>query len=153
MFDFLLSVLSGGATGIFGSVIGKVFGLVDGWQEEKKAKNEHARTMEMARLQNELRAEEHESERGIVEAEQAGQAKLASFQHDMSAGISYPWVAAILRLVRPVLTLSLIGLLLFIYISISDLAQQETIIQSVVYMSSTAVLWWFGDRAMRSSKR
>ena len=70
----------------------------------------------------------------------------------MSAGISYPWVAAVLRLVRPVLTMSLIGLMLFVYIRISDLAQQEAIIQAVIYMASTAVLWWFGDRAMRSKK-
>jgi hypothetical protein len=152
MFDFILSVLTGGATGIFGSILGKVFGFIDGWQEEKKAKNEHTRTMEMARLQNELRSKELESERGIVEAAQAGQAKTASYQHDMSAGISYPWVAAILRLVRPVLTMALIGLMLFIYIRISDLAQQEAIIQSVIYMSSTAVLWWFGDRAMRPKR-
>ena len=38
MFDFILTALSGGATGIFGSVLGKVFGFIDGWQEEKKAK-------------------------------------------------------------------------------------------------------------------
>ena len=105
--------------------------------------------MEMTRLQNELRSEELESELGIVEAQAAGDAKTASYAHDISAGVSYPWVAAILRLVRPLLTFALIGLMLFIYIRISDLAQQEAIIQSVIYMSSTAVLWWFGDRAMR----
>jgi len=152
MFDFILATLTGGATGIFGSIIGKVFGFIDGWQQEKKAKNEHARTMEMARLQQELRAKEYESERGIIEAEQAGQAKTASYGHDMSIGISYPWVAAILRLVRPILTMALIGLMLFIYVRISDLAQQEAIIQSVIYMASTAVLWWFGDRAMRPKR-
>ena len=149
MFDFLTTVISGGATGILGSVLGKAFSFLDSWQEEKKAKNDHARTMDMARLQSELRSEELESELGIVEAQAAGEAKTASYQHDMSAGISYPWVAAILRLVRPFLTFALIGLMLFIYIRISDLAQQESIIQSVIFLNSTAVLWWFGDRAMR----
>ena len=149
MFDFLTSALTGGATGILGSVLGKAFSFLDSWQEEKKAKNDHARTMDMARLQSELRSEELENERGIVEAEQAGIAKAASYTHDMSAGISYPWVAACLRLVRPVLTFLMIGLMLFIYISISDLAQQEAIIQSVIWLNSTCILWWFGDRATR----
>jgi len=149
MFDFILTALSGGATGIFGSVLGKVFGFIDGWQEEKKAKNEHGRTMEMTRLQTELRSQELESELGIVEAQAAGDARTASYQHDISAGVSYKWVAAILRLVRPLLTFALIGIMTFIYIRVSDLAQQEAIIQSVIYMSSTGVLWWFGDRAMR----
>lgn len=152
MFDFLTSALTGGATGILGSVLGKAFSFLDSWQAEKKAKNEHGRTMEMLNLQNQLRSRELESERGIVEAEQDGIAKAASYTHDMSAGISYPWVAAVLRLVRPVLTFSMIGLMLFIYISISDLAQQESIIQSVIWLNSTAVLWWFGDRAMRPKK-
>ena len=149
MFDFLLTAISGGATGIFGSVLGKAFSFIDSCQAEKKAKNDHARTVEMTRLQNELRSQELESELGIVEAQAAGDAKLASYQHDMSAGVSYPWVAAILRLVRPFLTFALIGLMTFIYIRVSDLAQQEAIIQSVIYLSSTGTLWWYGDRAMR----
>lgn len=149
MFDFLLTAISGGATGIFGSVLGKAFSFIDSWQAEKKAKNDHARTVEMTRLQNELRSQELESELGIVEAQAASDAKTASYQHDISVGVSYPWVAAILRLVRPFLTFALIGLMTFIYIRVSDLAQQEAIIQSVIYMASTGVLWWFGDRAMR----
>ena len=149
MFDFLLTAISGGATGIFGSVLGKAFSFIDSWQAEKKAKNDHARIMEMTRLQTELRSQELESELGIVEAQAASDAKTASYQHDISVGVSYPWVAAILRLVRPLLTFALIGLMTFIYIRVSDLAQQEAIIQSVIYMASTGVLWWFGDRAMR----
>jgi|TARA_R110000824_G_scaffold175652_4_gene354362 hypothetical protein len=149
VFDFLLTAISGGATGIFGSVLGKAFSFIDSWQAEKKAKNDHARTVEMTRLQNELRSQELESELGIVEAQAASDAKTASYQHDISVGVSYPWVAAILRLVRPFLTFALIGLMTFIYIRVSDLAQQEAIIQSVIYMASTGVLWWFGDRAMR----
>ena len=53
---------------------------------------------------------------------------------------------------RPTLTIMLVGIVWYIYASSDDIAQQETIIQSVIYMSSTAVLWWFGDRAMRPKK-
>tara|TARA_R110000824_G_scaffold45032_2_gene130597 strand:+ start:535 stop:993 length:459 start_codon:yes stop_codon:yes gene_type:complete len=152
MFEMILSVLTGGATGILGSLIGKAFGFLDFFIEEKKKDNDHARTIEMTRLSAELRSEELENERAIVEEEQAGKQRAASYRHDMSAGVSYPWVAAILRLVRPTLTLMLIAIVWYIYATSNDIAQQETIIQSVIYMTSTAVLWWFGDRAMKGKK-
>ena len=41
------------------------------------------------------------------------------------------------------------GIVEYIYATSDDFGQQETIIQSVIYMASTAVLFWFGDRAMR----
>ena len=52
MFDLIGTVLTGGATGVIGSVIGKLFGFVDYWVEEKKADKDHIRTIEMLRLQN-----------------------------------------------------------------------------------------------------
>ncbi len=151
--EFLLSVLTGGATGILGSVLGKVFSFADFWIEQKKADADHARTIEMTRLQHDLRSEELETEREIVLEEQAGKQRAASYRHDMSAGVSYPWVAAILRLVRPTLTVGLIALTWYIYSTSDDFAQKEYIIQSVIYMTSTAVLWWFGDRSLKLQGR
>ena len=58
MFELIGTVLTGGATGVIGSVIGKAFSFVDAWQEEKKAEKDHGRTIEMLRLQNEIGAEE-----------------------------------------------------------------------------------------------
>ena len=152
MMDMIFSVLSGGATGILGSVLGKIFNFADVFIEEKKAKGEHERTMEMHRLQAELRADELENERAIVEEQSAGAARVASYSMMTQVEIPYPWVAAILRLMRPALTIMLVGIVWYVYASSDDIAQQETIIQSVIYMSSTAVLWWFGDRAMRPKK-
>jgi hypothetical protein len=152
MMDMIFSVLTGGATGILGSVLGKIFNFADVFIEEKKAKGEHERTMEMHRLQSELRADELESELAIVQEQSAGAAQVASYAMMTGVEVPYPWVAAILRLMRPLLTVMLVGIVWYIYASSEDLAQQETIIQSVIYMSSTAVLWWFGDRAMRPKK-
>ena len=152
MMDMIFSVLTGGATGILGSVLGKIFNFADVFIEEKKAKGEHERTMEMHRLQAELRADELENERAIVEEQSAGAARVAAYGMMTQVEIPYPWVAAILRLMRPTLTIMLVGIVWYVYASSDDLAQQETIIQSVIYMSSTAVLWWFGDRAMRPKK-
>lgn len=152
MMDMIFSVLTGGATGILGSVLGKVFNFADVFIEEKRAKGEHERTIEMHRLQSELRADELESELAIVQEQSAGAAQVASYAMMTGVEVPYPWVAAILRLMRPLLTVMLVGIVWYIYASSDDLAQQETIIQSVIYMSSTAVLWWFGDRAMRPKK-
>lgn len=152
MFDMILSVLTGGATGILGSVLGKLFNFADYWIEAKKADANHARTIEMTQLQHDLRSQELETEREIVMEEQAGKQRSASYQHDMSTGLSYPWVAAVLRLVRPVLTIALIAIVWYVFATTEDFGQRETIIQSVIFMCSTAVLWWFGDRAMRPKK-
>ena len=152
MFDILLSVLTGGATGIIGSIIGRVFSFVEAWQAEKKAKNDHGRTIEMHRLQAELRAGELESERRIVEEEQDGKIRAASYEHDRSIDIGYPWVGAILRLVRPVLTVLLMGIVWSVYFTTKDLGIRAEIIQSVLFMASSALLWWFGDRGKRPAR-
>jgi hypothetical protein len=150
--DMILSVLTGGATGILGSVLGKVFNFADVFIEEKKAKGEHERTMEMHRLQSELRADELENELAIVQEQSAGAARAASYNLMSGVEVPYPWVAAILRLMRPALTVMLVGLVFYIYATSHDFAQRETIIQSVVFLNSTCLLWWFGDRAARPKK-
>ena len=150
--EFILSVLTGGATGIIGSVIGKVFGFVDGYLEEKKKDKEHTRTIEMTRLQSELRSQEIESEREIVQTQQDGQIKTAAYDMFVNVPVPYPWVAAILRLIRPILTVMLVAIVGYIYATSDDLGQQETIIQCVIYMASTAVLFWFGERSMNNKK-
>ena len=78
--------------------------------------------------------------------------KIAAYGLFRDVEVPYPWVAAIFRLIRPVLTILLVIIVWHIFSTTDDLGQQETIIQSVVYMASTAVLFWFGDRAMRPKK-
>jgi hypothetical protein len=151
MFDLIGTVLTGGATGVIGSVIGKLFGFVDYYVEEKKADKDHGRTIEMLRLQNEIGAEENEREMAVAEANADANMRMASYSHDSMGGPSSVWVANLLRLVRPALTLSLIALVGILYFS-ADLGGRATIETSVIYMCSSAVLWWFGDRAMRSKK-
>ena len=151
MFELIGTVLTGGATGVIGSVIGKAFSFVDAWQEEKKAEKDHGRTIEMLRLQNEIGAEENEREMAVAEANADANMRMASYQHDAMAGTSSIWVANLLRLVRPVLTLGLIILVGILYFS-ADIGGKATIEASVIYMSSSSVLWWFGDRCLRSKK-
>ena len=152
MFDILTTALTGGATGILGTVLGKAFSFVDVWQKEKAAAREHERSIELYRLQSELKLEEQEKElEGQMQAAEIT-LRAASYAHDQSAGPASPWAANVLRMVRPVLTGGLIILVGVIYFRTEDLSQQETIIQSVIYMASSATLWWFGDRALRSKR-
>ena len=76
MLDLLATVLTGGATGIIGSVLGKAFSFLDYWVEEKKADGEHARTLELLNLQNKIGAEENERELAIAEATTAGNLRI-----------------------------------------------------------------------------
>ena len=151
MIDLLLTSLTGGATGILGSVLGKAFGILDFWVEEKKADKDHARTLEMLELQSKLGAEESERELAIAEATAASSMRLASYGHDAGIGVSSTWVVDLLRLVRPVLTLLLLILCGVFYFS-SDAGGKATIEASIIFMASSATLWWFGDRAMQRKK-
>lgn len=152
MWDVIGTVLTGGATGLIGTVIGKGFSFIDNWQKEKAADKEHNRSIELYKLQSELKLEEKEKEmEAQMQVAEIG-LRQASYSHDQSAGQASQWATNILRLVRPGLTFGLIVLVGIIYFRTDDIGQQETIIQSVIYMASSSVLWWFGDRALRSKK-
>ena len=150
MLDIIGTVLTGGATGIIGTVIGKAFSFVDSWQKEKAADKDHTRAIELYRLQAELKLEEREQEmESQMQVAEIG-LRSASYGHDQSVGKSSRWAVNTLRMVRPALTGGLIILVGIIYFHTGDLGQQEVIIQSVIYMASSSTLWWFGDRALRS---
>jgi hypothetical protein len=151
MFELLGTVLTGGATGIIGSVIGKAFSFLDAWQEEKKADSEHGRTIELLELQNKLGAEESEREMEITQAKIDADSRVASYSHDAVGGASSVWVTDCLRMVRPLLTFSLILLVGILYFKAAP-GGRATIEASVIYMASSATLWWFGDRAMARKK-
>jgi hypothetical protein len=148
MFELLGTVLTGGITGVVGSVIGKAFSFLDAWQEEKKATNEHGRTLELLELQNKIGAEENEREMAITQSKIDADSRVASYSHDSMAGTGSVWVVDLLRLVRPVLTFSLIILVGILYFKAAP-GGRATIEASVIYLCSSSCLWWFGDRAMR----
>ena len=148
MLDLLTTALTGGVTGIVGSIIGKAFSFLDYWVEEKKADNDHERTLDLLELQNKIGAEEGKRAMEVAQSKVDADSRMASYSHDSMAGTGSLWVVDLLRLVRPILTFSLIVLVGMLYFS-SDLGGRATIEASVIYMCSSAVLWWFGDRAMR----
>lgn len=158
MFELLASVLSGGMTGIIGSVVGGVFKFLDRREEAKAKAAEFQQEQALLRLQMEAGRAETENELAIAQAVTSREQLVSSYQHDMSTGTGYRWVAGVLRLVRPILTFALIGLTAAFYFTmesdavIDGMQLKAYIINTMVYTTSAAVLWWFGDRAMQIKK-
>ena len=156
--DTIMAIVSGGATGILGTVVSGVFKFMDRKAEAADRRDKLAHELKLHELQIQAGQAETENELRIAEATTSREQLLASYQHDISAGPGYKWVSAILRLVRPTLTFVLIGLTAWIYhglegTTISGGVQLEAyIINTIVYTTSAAVLWWFGDRATQIKK-
>ena len=77
-------------------------------RKKRRRTRKHIRVIEMTHLQSELRPGELENERVTVEEEQASRAKVAAYGLFLDVEVPYPWVAANLRLIRPVLTILLV---------------------------------------------
>lgn len=152
MFEMLFSALFGGATGLVGTVIGKVFGWLEMRERAKTLAMEHAHEITLQRMQIEARGRELESELAIADTAAWSAGRVESYRHDMSAGESYRWVAAALRLTRPVLTLLLLVLTTWVFLRITDLGIQSDVVNQVIYLTAMAVAWWFGDRAPASKR-
>ncbi len=149
--DFLVSILTGGATGLLGTILS--FGTA-----YFKEKQKHAQEIELRRLDMEqARAEaEAASVRAKIEAEAATeQAELgalaASYKEAAtrwSDGDSR-WLVAvdvIRGLIRPVLTLIFVALTGAVYFTTQDAALRVRAVETVLYLATTCVLWWFGAR-------
>lgn len=144
--DVILSVASGGATGLLGSLISGGMALFEGAQKRKDKALEFAHELALLDRQAALADQNAENELAIVNAETAGAIREASYQHDMASGRPHKWVVDVLKLVRPTLTVLLVGLTWVIYLTTADLGIQAEVVSSVLFMTSSAGAWWFGDR-------
>lgn len=158
MLDLLMGVLSGGVTGLIGTVISggmKFF--------ENKQKHGH----ELAIMDMEIKQMHVEAEiaKDVAELEMEGKdrqavwsALEASYKEStsrMSTGDSQ-WlvmVDVVRGLMRPVITLGLLLGIGVIYFTVgADTTLPDgtpmtvNIIQTVLFVGTTAVLWWFGTR-------
>ena len=152
MLDGILAILTGGATGIAGT-------LVSAGTEYFKEKQQHAHEIELRRVEMEMMSTEAQSAERIAaierESEQmraehaALEASYRAATTRMSTGDSR-WLVAvdvIRGLTRPVLTLLLVTLVGVIYFTLSpEHGLEGQIIDTVLYLATTCVLWWFGAR-------
>ncbi len=146
------SVLTGGATGLIGSLLTKGIGLFEAHQKRKDRALDYEHELKLLDKQAEARVAETESALAVANAETSAALRMASYEHDSQTGRPHRWVVDTLRLVRPVLTAFLLVLVFTIYMTTQDFSMKTEIIASVLFMCSSAVTWWFGSRDLNGKK-
>ena len=164
------AVSSGGVFGFLGSIAGAVTKHYQEKQRQAWEQKKWAHETEMHRLNMEQQAAETEQEMMLISQSGAWAGLSASVAADAAIGTAdvHKWVNDVLSLFRPFLTLTLIAIGGWWFWSILDLMSgnadqtwlavvfDETVlrdlvvymVQSVFFAMSTAIVWWFGDRAM-----
>lgn len=158
MLDLLMGVLSGGVTGLIGTVI-------SGGMKFFENKQKHSYELAIMEVEIKQMRVEAEIARDIAELDMeskdrtaAWSALEASYKEStsrMSTGDSQ-WlvmVDVVRGLMRPVITLGLLLGIGVIYFTVgADTTLPDgtpmtvNIIQTVLFVGTTAVLWWFGTR-------
>jgi DMSO reductase anchor subunit len=146
--EFLISLLSGGATGILGTLVGRVVGFY-----ENKQKFQHE--LKLLELQAKIGAEESERELAIAQAKAASDLRVASYRHDSETGQGSQWVTNTLRLIRPALTIVLVLAVIMLWFTAEQYDEdiRTQVVVAIIYLATSAVTWWFGDRAPTASKK
>lgn len=152
------SVASGGLFGLLGSVVGVFAKTYQEKQRQEWETKQQAYELQLLDMQMKQRAHETEHELAIVAQEGSWEGMRSSQQFAMSNGETHMWVNDIKSLFRPVLTLVLWILSLYLFYSLADdskmLSQPEVdelmkyMVYSIFFSASTATVWWFGDRAL-----
>lgn len=165
MLDLLLGVLSGGATGLIGTVI-------SGGMKFFENKQKHAHELAIMDMEIKQMNVEAAIAKDIKELDMEGKdrqaawsALEASYKESttrMSSGDS-KWLVAVdvvRGLMRPVITLGLLILIAVIYFTVGaqttlpdGTPMTVNIIQTVLFVGTTAVLWWFGTRNLSPTPR
>ena len=159
MLDLLTSILTGGATGFLGTALS--FGV-----DYFRAKQRHGQELELRRLDMELASIEAAGAEKVaalqLESERE-QAELAAFRESYREasrrwsrpgdGVLMQFVDVVRGMTRPALTWGFVVLTGAIYFTMGDgdavvdgTAVKARIIDTVLYLTTTCVLWWFGAR-------
>lgn len=154
----LLSLMSGGLTGLVGSLGSAVLDFV---KTRERNKHELA-VMREAGLQAE---KEYAAKQAIASRESEARefealedTRQASIRSDRatywSADAPRPlmWVDVVRGGTRPVLTLFLTIFLMSIYFTTEDAATASLIADTISYLAGTAVSWWFASRQLSKTK-
>jgi len=154
----------GAAFGALGSILNRGIGIFEAREKRRDRQLEMAHEVERwghdLRLAAEARAGRiEEARQALVQADAEGSWRglEASLQAEAAVGQSWPWVAAVRALTRPALTLLLWVLFGVLFLSAVSGALEagtaagvvHTAVETVAFSASTALAWWFGDRAPR----
>ena len=146
-------LLAGGATGLIGSVFGKVISVFSDHVKAKEDEKKRQHELKLLNLQLKTREIETENERIISYDTNETELRKASYEHDKSLGSASQWIVDLLKVSRLGLTLLLMVFTGIIYFTVDHLPLIEQITAMIVYSTSTSLTWWFGDRAMNKNTR
>ena len=162
--EFLGSLIAGGASGgILGIGLGLVSSVIKIWGEGRRAEadrrfraEEHARALELHRMELEAGRAETENELAIAREAARETGMRASYEDQVAAGktVRWQWVGAVRTLFRPFLTTALLAIVVWMFGDLlavlggeegtlevlgvdTALELVEYIVVSVVFLSST----------------
>lgn len=141
-------LLSGGATGILGSLFTSVMGVVKMWQEREDKKLQYAHEVRLQEMQLESMKAETERELLIAEQHASSAAMTASIQHDSGLEGVSGWVKDFRASFRPFATLFLMVLTALIFFSTDDVTLRHMVTEAVIFCTIAAISWWFGSRGI-----
>ncbi len=148
LFDILGAVVTGGATGLIGTVIGGVAKHFERKQQTADKKLDYEHELTLHKLNASDRNDERESESKLAELNADLSLRTASYAHDTNYGKPYKWVISVLRLFRPVLTLGLVAGCFYVIPKLVNIdpALAPVLADQYLYLVVTAVVWWYGTR-------
>jgi hypothetical protein len=151
MIEILTTVFGGPIVGVLGSVVSGVVGYFEKQQQIESDRVRFAHEAHLLEKHIAARGQELESERDIAAISADASMLRGSYRHDASYGDTGPIVNSILRLVRPILTIALIGLVAALVIAQDQTLDRQGIALKVLFLCEVAITWWFADR--RRSRR
>ena len=163
--EIFTTLIAGGATGILGTGLSAAFSFFKSRQQNKLALEMRAIDLDEMRLEGELHAKAIGLQLEVTQIEAQNRALLDSYKGErtfISKGMdltpAQQWVVVFIDLIRglmrPAITVFFL-LLMYKVHSENALPQSEEImiIKSIIYMTTTSVLWWFGSRQLEKHVR
>lgn len=176
MLGILGSIFSGGVTGLLGVAFQRFFDFLKIKQEIAMRKLDHEHEVNMRRIDGELMAQEWAARTQVATIETASKETIAaeaSFAASFGlepkqysdrakigpvAGFLLVLLDVVRGIVRPGLTIYLCAITTMIYVEARSIMQgvsfatgdairvHELIVGTILYLTTTCVLWWFGTR-------
>ena len=154
----VVDAASGGILGLVGAGVGVAARHIQSKAEHRRRLTEQQHELALLDRQRAAAAEETEQELALAAAAGSWEGLRASLVHDTASGsaANLPvWVQSARALMRPALTLVLLGAVIVVWRSLGDVLPPAEAAESgahlaraVVSAATTAVVWWFGDRSL-----
>ena len=152
MLDGLLAILTGGATGVLGTLISFGTNYLERKQKHAQELELRDRDIDLAKIESaglervaQIEAESREDQaawRGFEESFREARARWSR----PGDGFMMLFVDFCRGMTRPGLTWLFVCLVGGIYFTVADGETETKVIDTILYLATTCVTWWFGAR-------